>query len=83
MFYFQSNEAGSSNTCELLGFTRGMSPLTETEGLDIKILVTDRHPSITKFIREDLRVNNPRCQNVIHYNDVWHTAKGMNIVFTI
>ncbi len=73
----QSNEAGNSNACELLGFRRGMSFLTETHGLTVRSLVTDRHRSIAAFVRDDLKVNNPRCRELQHYNDVWHTAKGL------
>ena len=76
----QSNEAGSSNACELLGFKRSMSYLTETEGLSIKSIVTDRHLSIGAFIRDDLKMNNEKCADMEHYNDVWHTAKGCTTI---
>ena len=72
----QSNEAGSSNACELLGFKRAVSAITEGEGLKIRSLVTDRHLSITAYIRDDLKKQNQFCRDLKHYNDVWHTAKG-------
>ena len=54
-----------------------MSYVTETEGLSVRSLVTDHHKSVAAFIRDDLKVNNPRCGDLEHYNDVWHTAKGI------
>ncbi|ESO96097.1 hypothetical protein LOTGIDRAFT_116126 [Lottia gigantea] len=71
----QSSEACSSNACELFGFKRGVSFLTEQ--LTCRGLVTDRHRSIAAFIRDDLKVNNPMCAEMDHFNDVWHTAKGL------
>ena len=38
----------------------------DTEGLELGTLVIDRHPSIQKFMREE-----------VHYYDVWHVGKGM------
>ena len=55
--------------------------VTDTEGLSVRSLVTDRHRSVAAFIRDDLKVNNPRCADLEHYNDVWHTAKGKLIKF--
>ena len=53
-----------------------MSYLTESEGFEVKSIVTDRHRSITAFIRDVLKEENPKCKSLEHYNDVWHTAKG-------
>ena len=56
------------------GLVRAINNLQEN-GLEINILVTDRHRQIAKWIRETL-------SNVKHYYDVWHLAKGkiMSIV---
>ena len=62
---FQSNEVGNANACELEGLKRNLQDIKP--GL-IKTIITDRHPQITKWIKENL--------NVHHYFDVWHVAKG-------
>ena len=41
----------------------------EGEGLQIGVIVTDRHKQINKWIRE----NHPEVK---HYYDIWHVAKG-------
>ena len=38
--------------------------------LQVKDLVTDRHPSITKYMRE-------KKPDIQHYNDIWHVAKSV------
>ena len=43
--------------------------LLEKAGLAIGSLVTDRHPQIQKYVREEMI-------QTIHYFDVWHVAKG-------
>ena len=51
------------------GLLRGIQFL-EQKGLTIKVLVTDRHKQINKWLRE--------CHPQIkHYFDVWHVAKGL------
>lgn len=42
----------------------------QENGLTTKVLVTDRHQQINKWIRE-----NYPC--IKHYYDIWHVAKGM------
>jgi MULE transposase domain len=42
----------------------------QTNGISINTIITDRHPQIQKYIREEM-------PSVKHYYDVWHTAKGM------
>ena len=42
----------------------------------LKRIVTEQHRSIGAFIRDDLKMNNKKCADMEHYNDVWHTAKG-------
>ncbi len=41
----------------------------QSAGLNIGVLITDRHLQIQKWIRENL-------PEVMHYYDVWHVAKG-------
>ena len=50
------------------GLSRGIEFLKQ-EGLEIKVLVTDRHKQINKWLRE----SHPAIK---HYYDVWHVAKG-------
>ena len=64
----QCNETTSSNAMELEGFKRGLAYLEENE-VEIEYLVTDRHPSIRKFMREEK-------PETIHFFDCWHMAKG-------
>lgn len=73
----QSNEAGSSNNCELVGFQRAVDFLTRTNDVTLATIVTDRHLSIAKYIREHIIPFNPQCAHMKHYNDVWHVAKGL------
>lgn len=41
----------------------------DENGLQLSVLVTDRHPAIQKMMREDYG-------HVIHSYDIWHVAKG-------
>jgi len=41
----------------------------DSQGIVIREIVTDRHPSIRKYMREER-------PNTYHTLDVWHTAKG-------
>ena len=66
-FYDQSNEVSSSNNMELEGLKRVLAKLS---GLTITKIITDRHPSIAKYLREQVK-------NVVHLYDVWHVAKGI------
>ena len=50
------------------GLIRTLSCL-EGEEIGITAIVTDRHPQIQKYLRE----NYP---DISHYYDVWHVAKG-------
>ncbi|KAK3093915.1 hypothetical protein FSP39_021726 [Pinctada imbricata] len=65
----QSNEVKSSSHMEKEGLIRAVKEFQEN-GLAIGELVTDRHPQITKFVREEM-------PNTKHYFDVWHVAKGL------
>lgn len=53
---------------ELEGLKRGLLFFSEEE-LEIKTLVTDRHRSIAKYMREE-------HEDVDHFYDIWHIAKG-------
>ncbi|KAK3755689.1 hypothetical protein QZH41_008948, partial [Actinostola sp. cb2023] len=65
----QSNEVTSSCHMELEGLKRSLCCLT-TMKIKIKVLVTDRHSMIQKYLRES-------CPSITHYYDVWHIAKGL------
>lgn len=52
---------------ELEGLRRSVAKIKE-EGLMPDIIVTDRHPQITKWIKENL-------PETAHMFDVWHIAK--------
>lgn len=67
----QSNEVGGSYHMEKEGLKRSLA-LLDARGVTVDCIVTDRHPQIQKFLREN---------NVTHYYDVWHIAKGTSIGF--
>ena len=50
------------------GFHRAIEFLKK-KGLEVQVVVTDRHRQINKWLRE----SHPR---IAHYYDVWHVAKG-------
>lgn len=54
------------------GLIRSMKKLEENS-LNIAIIVTDRHPQIQKWVRENLK-------QVTHYYDPWHICKGMHYI---
>ena len=64
----QRNEAGSSQGMELLAFQQCMSYLLK-QGITLDSLITDRHSSIAKYIREQFT-------KVTHYFDLWHLRKS-------
>ena len=66
----QSNEVGGSVHMEKEGLIRGLEKL-EQASIEVKALVTDRHPQIQKYMRE-------KKPEVKHYYDVWHVAKGVS-----
>ncbi|XP_064598240.1 uncharacterized protein LOC135464679 [Liolophura sinensis] len=65
----QSNEAKNSNWMELEGLKRSIDCL-KSYGVELDAIVTDRHRSVAKWIRENL-------QETKHYFDIWHVAKGL------
>lgn len=66
----QSNEVGGSYHMEQAGLQHFIKFMREKD-LTPSVLVTDRHLSIQRWIRENL----PDCK---HYYDVWHVAKGLS-----
>lgn len=64
----QSNEVASSCHMEKEGLVRVLKFL-EDHGLQVEVLVTDRHTQISKWVRENR-------SEVKHYFDVWDVAKG-------
>ncbi len=68
----QSNEVGGSTHMEKEGLVRAMEKIINDHGLDVAILVTDRHPQIQKWVRETLK-----DVGVTHYYDPWHICKGL------
>lgn len=67
-FISQCNEVGASPRMEREGLLRSLQIL-ESAGLRVGAIVTDRHPSIQKYLREQ----RPEIQ---HYFDTWHVSKG-------
>ncbi|KAK0145629.1 hypothetical protein N1851_015461 [Merluccius polli] len=64
----QSNEVGGSHNMEKEGLKRSLQ-LLESKGVAVDYIVTDRHPQIQKYLRE---------QKITHYYDVWHLEKGLS-----
>lgn len=63
----QVTEASSSNAMEKLGFERCLQELRDND-LDINIIVTDRHTSISSSMDKN-------HEDISHQFDVWHMAK--------
>jgi len=84
LLYHQANEAGSSSKMEFLGHQRAFAFLLGT-GLIIKSFISDRHTSITKWMREDC----PRkCKElgkpvIDHFFDLWHIGKSNQILYSL
>ena len=55
---------------ELEGLKRALNWVSEIQQLQITDIVTDRHSSVKKFMRDERPLIN-------HWFDVWHVAKGM------
>ena len=66
MFCRQANESGSSNSMERDGAKRCFNFLSQA-GLKISIFISDRHISISKWIRE-IQVSTS------HFHDLWHVS---------
>ncbi len=71
IYLFQCNEVGGSAYMEKEGLIRSVNFLNN-RGLSIETMVTDRHPQVQKWIRENLT-------HTKHYYDVRHVAKGSHI----
>ena len=58
---------------ELEGLRRTKEKL-DAHSISVKILITDRHVQIQKWVRE-------QWPAVTHYFDIWHVAKGQYFTF--
>ena len=65
----QVTETGSSSRMELEGFKRTIKTLQDAD-LNVKVIATDRHIQIRKFIRENL-------PDMSHQFDVWHMTNSI------
>ena len=70
----QSNEVKNSHAMELDGLKKGLEELKNK--VKISHLITDRHSSIKKHMRDNHSKPHHE-QQIIHRFDVWHMAKGM------
>ena len=61
-------QAKNSVAMEPMGFKKGLDKLLD-DGIAVKVVTTDRHPSIRKMMREDY-------PDVTHQFDPWHVTKG-------
>ena len=71
-FIVQRNVAGSRPAMEMVGFQNCMDSLIACN-LNIDTIVTDRHTSITKHMRE-------RLSHIKHNFDLWHLQKSKDIM---
>ena len=58
------------------GLIRAVALLRDVHKFPIGEIVTDRHPQIQKWVRENMRETK-------HYFDVWHVAKGMLLTLNL
>ena len=70
----QSNQVKSSHAMELKGLKDGLQKLKEK--VKISHLITDRHASIKKYMRDHEGQDEADQQGIIHRFDIWHMAKG-------
>lgn len=75
LFFVQSSEVNSSYHMEKEGLDRALNHLQD-KNVPVGALVTDRHPQINKWMREN-------HTQVKHYFDVWHVAKGKCLSITV
>jgi len=71
-FSLQRNVAGNSPAMEYLAFQNCLTYLLGC-GVPLGTLITDRHSSIIKHMRE-------RLNNIKHYFDLWHIKKSMILI---
>ena len=53
------------------GFIRCLNNIQDKNGLEIRVVATDRHPTIRKVMKTD-----PRFTHIMHQFDPWHISKG-------
>ena len=70
LLLFQSNEVKSSHAMELESLKRGLEWVIDTNNMTVSDIITDRHGSVKRYIREEK-------PDINHWFDVWHAAKGM------
>ena len=77
-FLTQANEAGSSTAMEALGHKKALTYLLTT-GIVITTFVSDRHATITKWMRETCpKICKDLGKPIIkHFFDLWHIGKSM------
>ncbi|KAK3721677.1 hypothetical protein QZH41_013825, partial [Actinostola sp. cb2023] len=73
-FEAERNECGSSTAMEYMAFDRAMTFLLG-RGLSISTLISDRHTSIVKHMRE-------KMTRIIHYFNLWHIKKKITKTLT-
>ena len=65
-------EVTSSQAMEKEGFIHCVNDIQDDLFLPIRLISTDRHPSIKKLMRVDDRYN-----HIIHQFDPWHIGKSI------
>ena len=66
--YFQSNQVRNSHAMELYRLKIGLQKVKAC--LNVSHLITDRHASIKKYMRDDQA-------DIKHNFDIWHMVKGI------
>ena len=62
-------QAGNSAKMEKVGLIKLLEKI-ETLGVEPRSITTDRHPGVTKYLREDR-------PDIIHQYDIWHFTKNI------
>ena len=63
------NHVGNSSRMEKSGLISVLNKI-ESMSINVNSLVTDRHPGVTKYLREEK-------QNILHQFDIWHFSKNI------
>ncbi|XP_071944302.1 uncharacterized protein [Antedon mediterranea] len=71
----QKDECSNSPAMELEGLKRTLMVL-KGYGVTVERIVSDRHSSVAAYLKNSM-------QNIIHYFDVWHVAKGKYLTTSI
>ena len=73
---FTEYEVGRSYHMEKEGLKRVLDFLQQEKEMNVEVLVTDRHRQINKWLRNE-------HEEITHYYDVWHIAKGIALYYCI